>query len=137
MQKNTFSMNVSDMSEDELDEAVSDALHDIVKTADLWEEKKAFHKEVTNALFDLLNERDLTIFDVQIKRDEKVCPILDEPMRDIPEGKLLEGPIDVEKVKICNVRVKDTAGNFELLYEREFKKDIKLTLYTQRKRIKM
>ncbi len=137
MEKNTFSMNVTNMSDEELDEAVSNALHDITKNTDLWREKKSFHKEVTQALFDILNQRDLTIFDVLIKRDEKVCEILDEPMEDIPEGKLLEGSIDTEKVRICNLRAKDEAGHFELLYEREFKKDIQLTLYTQRERIRL
>lgn len=137
MEKNTFSMNVTDMSDDELNEAVSNALHGIIRDTDLWQEKKSFHKEVTHALFDILNKRDLTIFDVMIKRDEKICEILDQPMKDIPEGKLLEGPIDTEKVKICNLRAKDPGGTFELLYEREFKKDIQLTLYTQRKRIRM
>ena len=137
MEKNMFSMNISDMSDDELDEAVSNALHDIIRKTDLWQEKKSFHKEVTQALFDVLNERDLTIFDVTIKREEKVSEILDEPMKDIPEGKLLEGPIDTEKVRIFNLRAKDAEGQFELLYEREFKKDIQLTLYTQRKRIRM
>lgn len=137
MEKNTFSMNVTDMSDDELDEAVSNALHDIIRDTDLWQEKKSFHKEVTQALFEILSQRDLTIFDVMIKRDEKVCEILDEPMKDIPEGKLLEGPIDTEKVRICSLRAKDQRGHFELLYEREFKKDVQLTLYTQRKRIRM
>ncbi len=135
--KNTFSMNVTDMSDDELDEAVSNALHGIIRDTDLWQEKKSFHREVTQALFEILSQRDLTIFDVMIKRDEKVCEILDEPMKDIPEGKLLEGPIDTEKVRICNLRAKDPGGHFELLYEREFKKDVQLTLYTQRKRIRM
>ena len=137
MGKNTFSMNVSDMSEDELDEAVANALHDIIKDTDLWQEKKSFHKETTQALFDILNKRDLTIFDVVIERDEKVGEILDEPMKDISEGKVLEGPIDTEKVRVRNLRAKDAEGNFELLYEREFKKNIQLTLYTQRKRIRM
>ncbi len=137
MEKNTFSMNVTNMSDEELDEAVSNVLHDITKDTDLWREKKSFHKEVTQALFDILNQRDLTIFDVLIKRDEKVCEILDEPMKDIPEGKLLEGSIDTEKVRICNLRAKDEAGHFELLYEREFKKDIQLTLYTQRERVRL
>lgn len=137
MVKNTFSMNVTDMSDDELDEAVSNALHDIIRNTDLWQEKKSFHKEVTQALFDVLNERDLSIFDVMIKREEKVSEILDEPMKDIPEGKLLEGPIDTEKVRIFNLRAKDAEGHFELLYKREFKKDIQLTLYTERKRIRM
>src|SRR5674476_989105 len=76
MQKKTFSMNVSDMSEGEIDEAVSDALLGIVKSIDLWKEKKSFHQEVTDALFDILRRRDLTIFDVLIKRDEKVCDCL-------------------------------------------------------------
>ncbi len=137
MGKNTFSMNVSEMSEDELDEAVANALHDIIKDTDLWQEKKSFHKETTQALFDILNKRDLTIFDVVIERDEKVGEILDEPMKDTSEGKVLEGPIDTEKVRVRNLRAKDAEGNFELLYEREFKKNIQLTLYTQRKRIRM
>ncbi len=137
MEKNTFSMDVTGMSDDELDEAVSNALHDIIRSTDLWQEKKSFRKEVTQALFDILNKRDLTIFDVMVKRDEKVGEILDEPMKDIPEGKLLKGSIDTEKVRICNLRAKDPEGRFELLYEREFKKDIQLTLYTQRTRIKM
>ncbi len=135
--KNSFSMNVTDMSDDEIGEAVSNALHDIIRDTDLWQEKKSFHKEVTQALFDILNARDLTIFDVVVKRDEKVGEILDEPMKDVPEGKLLEGAIDTEKVRICNLRAKDREGRFELLYEGEFKKDIQLTLYTQRKRIRM
>ena len=137
MEKDTFSMNVTDMSDEELDEAVSNALRDIIRDTDLWQEKKPFHTEITRDLFNLLNQRDLTIFDVMIKRDEKVCEILDEPMRDIPEGKLLEGPIDTEKVRICNLRAKDAEGQFELLYEREFKKNVHLTLYTHRKRIRM
>ncbi len=66
MEKNTFSMNVTDMSDEELDEAVSNALHDIIRNTDLWQEKKSFHTEITRALFDLLNQRDLTIFDVMI-----------------------------------------------------------------------
>ncbi len=135
MEKDTFSMNVTNMSDEELDEAVSNALHAIIKDTDLWREKKSFHKAVTQALFDILNQRDLTIFDVLIERDEKVCEILDEPMKDIPEGKLLKGPIDTETVRISNLRAKDAQGNFERLYEREFKKDIQLTLYTQRERI--
>ena len=53
MQHKTYSMNVSDMSEDEIDEAVSDALHGIVTAMDMWQEKKSFHQEVTDALFDL------------------------------------------------------------------------------------
>ncbi len=137
MKKNTFSMNVTNMSDEELDEAVSSALHGIIRDTDLWQEKKSFHKEVTQALFDILGQRDLTIFDVLIKRDERVCEILDRPMKDIPEGKLLEGPIDTETVRICNLRAKDAEGHFELLYEREFKKDIQLTLYTQRERIRL
>ncbi len=137
MGKNTFSMNVTDMSDDELDEAVSNALHDIIRDTDLWGEKKPFHKEVTQALFDILDKRDLTIFDVTIKRDEKVGGILDEPMTDIPEGKLLKGSIDTERVRICNLRAKDEGGQFELLYEQEYNKNIQLTLYTQRKRIRM
>lgn len=137
MQNKTFSMNVSDMKEDEIDEAVSDALQGIVKAIDLWKEKKSFHQVVTNALFDILRSHDLTIFDVQIKRNEKVCEILDAPKKDIAEGKVLEGSIDTETVKIYNLRSKDPNGNFELLYEDEFRKDIQMTLYTQRKRIKM
>jgi len=137
MQDKPYSMNVSDMSEDEIDEAVSDALHGIVKATDFWKEKKSFHQEVTDALFDVLRRRDLTIFDVMIKREEKVCEILDAPKRDIPEGKVLEGSIDAETVKIYNLRSKDFNGNFELLYEDEFRKDIQMTLYTKRKRIKM
>jgi hypothetical protein len=130
-------MNVSDMSEDEIDEAVSDALHGIVKAMNLWQEKKPFHKKVTEALFDILKQNDLTIFDVLIKRDEKVCEILDEPPKDIPEGKMLEGSIDTETVKVYNLRSKDPNGDFELLYDNEFRKDIQMTLYTERKRIKM
>jgi hypothetical protein len=137
MQEKTYSMNVSDMRDDEIDEAVSDALHGIVKATDLWKEKKAFHQEVTDALFDILRRRDLTVFDVLIKRDEKVCEILDAPKKDIPEGKVLEGSIDTETVKIYNLRSKDPNGNFELLYEDEFRKDIQMTLHTKRKRIKM
>ncbi|MGZ7134071.1 MAG: hypothetical protein ACXVH4_05045 [Halobacteriota archaeon] len=130
-------MNVSDMTEDEIDEAVSDALHGIVKAMDLWQEKKYFRQEVTNALFNILKRRDLTIFDVLIKRDEKICEILDEPTKDIPEGRVLEGPIDTETVKVYNLRSKDPDGNFELLYDDEFRKNIHMTLYTKQKRIKM
>ena len=130
-------MNVSDMSEDEVEEAVSDALHGIVKAINLWQEKKPFHKKVTEALFDILKQKDLSIFDVLIKREEKVCEILDEPKKDIPEGKMLEGSIDTETVNVYNLRSKDPDGNFELLYHNEFRKDIQMTLYTERKRIKM
>jgi len=137
MSNKSYSMNVSDMSEDEVDKAVSDALHGIVKAMNLWQEKKSFHKNVTDALFDILKQKDLTIFDVLIKRDEKVCEILDEPTKDIPEGKMLEGSIDTETVKVYNLRSKDPNGNFELLYDNEFRKDIQMTLYTERKRIKM
>jgi len=137
MQKKTFSMNVSDMNEDEIDEAVSDALLGIVKAIDLWKEKKSFHQVVTDALFNILRRRDLTIFDVLIKRDEKVCEILDASKKDIAEGKVLEGSIDTETVKIYNLRSKDPNGDFELLYEDDFREDIQLTLYTKRKRIKM
>lgn len=137
MQGKTYSMNVSDMTEDEIDEAVSDALHGIVQAMDLWQEKKSFRQEVTDALFDMLKSRNLTIFDVLIKRDEKVCEILDEQTKDIPGGKVLEGSIDSETVKVYNLRSKDPAGNFELLYNNEFKKNIQMTLYTDRKRVKM
>ena len=137
MQNKTYSMNVSDMNEDEIDEAVSEALHGIVKATDLWQEKKPFHQKITDTLFDILRRKDLTIFDVLIKRDEQVCEILDEPKKDFPEGKILEGSIDTETVKIYNLRSKDTEDNFELLYEDEFRKDIQMTLYTDRKRIKM
>lgn len=130
-------MNVSDMTEDEIDEAVSDALHGIVLAMDLWQEKRSFRLEVTDALFDILKRRDLTIFDVLVKRDEKVCEILDEPMKDIPEGRVLEGSIDTETVKVYNLRSKDPDGNFELLYDNEFRKNIQMTLNTERKRIKM
>ena len=137
MEHTTYSMNVSDMSEDEIDEAVSDALHGIVTATDIWQEKKSFRQEVTDALFDLLKRRDLTIFDVLIERDEKVCEIMDEPTKDVPEGRMLEGSIDTETVKIYNLRSKDTEGNFELLYDNEFTKTIQMTLYTKRKRVKM
>jgi hypothetical protein len=137
MQNKTYSMNVSDMDEDEIDEAVSEALHGIVKATDLWREKKSFHQKITDALFDILKRKDLTIFDVLIKRDEKVCEILDEPKKDIAEGKILEGAIDTEVVKIYNLRSKDADDNFELLYEDEFRRDIQMTLYKDRKRIKM
>jgi hypothetical protein len=130
-------MNVSDMSEDEIDEAVSDALQGIVTAMDMWQEKKSFRQEVTDALFDLLKRKDLTIFDVLIERDEKVCEILGEPMKYIPEGKILEGSIDTETVKVYNIRSKDADGNFELLYNNEFTKIIQMTLYTKRKRVKM
>jgi len=130
-------MNVSDMSVDEIDEAVSDALQGIVTAMDMRQEKKSFRQEVTDALFDLLKRRDLTIFDVLIERDEKVCEILGEPTKDIPEGKMLEGSIDTETVKVYNLRSKDTDGNFELLYNNEFTKTIQMTLYTKRKRVKM
>jgi len=137
MQGKTYLMNVSDMTEDEIDEAVSDALHGIVLAMDLWQEKRSFRLEVTDALFDILKRRDLTIFDVLVKRDEKVCEILDEPMKDIPEGRVLEGSIDTETVKVYNLRSKDPDGNFELLYDNEFRKNIQMTLNTERKRIKM
>ena len=137
MQHKTYSMNVSDMSEDEIDEAVSDALHGIVTAMDLWQEKKSFRQEVTDALFDMLKRRDLTIFDVLIKRDEKVCEILDAPMKDITEGRLLEGSIDTEAVRVYNLRSRDPDGNFELLYDNTFTKNIQMTLYTKRKRVKM
>ena len=137
MEQTTYSMNVSDMSVDEIDEAVSDALQGIVTAMDMRQEKKSFRQEVTDALFDLLKRRDLTIFDVLIERDEKVCEILGEPMKDIPEGKMLEGSIDTETVKVYNLRSKDTDGNFELLYNNEFTKTIQMTLYTKRKRVKM
>jgi hypothetical protein len=137
MEQTTYSMNVSDMSVDEIDEAVSDALQGIVTAMDMRQEKKSFRQEVTDALFDLLKRRDLTIFDVLIERDEKVCEILGEPTKDIPEGKMLEGSIDTETVKVYNLRSKDTDGNFELLYNNEFTKTIQMTLYTKRKRVKM
>lgn len=137
MQGKTYSMNVSDMTEDEIDESVSDALHGIIKATDLWQEKKSFRQEVTDALFGILKRRDLTIFDVLINRDEKVCEILDEPTKDIPEGRVLEGSIDTEMVKVYNLRSKDPDGNFELLYDNEFRKNIQMTLYTKQKRIKM
>jgi hypothetical protein len=137
MEHTTYSMNVSDMSEDEIDKAVSDALQGIVTAMDMWQEKKSFRQEVTDALFDLLKRKDLTIFDVLIERDEKVCEILGEPMKDIPAGKILEGPIDTETVKVYNLRSKDADGNFELLYNNEFTKTIQMTLYTKRKRVKM
>jgi hypothetical protein len=137
MQHKTYSMNVSDMNEDEIDEAVADALHGIVAAMDLWQEKKSFHQDVTDALFDIMSRRDLTIFDVLIKRDEKVCEILDAPMKDIPEGRLLEGSIDTEVVRIYNLRSKDPDGNFELLYDNTFTKSVQMTLYTKRKRVKM
>jgi len=57
MQNQTYSMNVSDMSEDEVDEAVSEALHGIIKAMDLWKEKKSFHQKVTDALFTILNAK--------------------------------------------------------------------------------
>jgi hypothetical protein len=137
MEQTTYSMNVSDMSVDEIDEAVSDALQGIVTAMDMRQEKKSFRQEVTDALFDLLKRRGLTIFDVLIERDEKVCEILGEPTKDIPEGKMLEGSIDTETVKVYNLRSKDTDGNFELLYNSEFTKTIQMTLYTKRKRVKM
>ena len=137
MQDKTYSMNVSDMSEHEAEEAVSEALHGIVKATDLWEEKKPFHKKATEALFDILKQKDLTIFDVLIKRDEKVCEILDEPKKDIPEGKMLEGSIDREMVNVYNLRSKSRNGNLELLYSDEFRKNIKMTLYTERKKMQM
>jgi hypothetical protein len=137
MEQTTYSMNVSDMGEDEIEEAVSDALQGIVTAMDMRQEKKSFRQEVTDALFDLLKRRDLTIFDVLIERDEKVCEILGEPMKDIPEGKMLEGSIDTETVKVYNLRSKGIDGNFELLYNNEFTKTIQMTLYTKRKRVKM
>lgn len=137
MQNQTYSMLVSDISEDEIDEAVSEALHGIIKAMDLWKEKKSFHQKVADALFTILKRKDPTIFDVLIKRDEKVCEILDEPTKDVPGGKVLGGSIDTETIKIYNLQSKDLDGNFELLYEDEFRKDIQMTLYTERKRIKM
>lgn len=130
-------MNVSDMREDEIDEAVSEALLGIVTAMDLWKEKKSFHQKVTDALFVILKRKDLTIFDVLIKREEKICEILDAPKKDISEGEVLEGSIDTETVKIYNIRSKDANGNFELLYKDEFRKDIQMTIYTKRKKIKM
>ncbi|MGZ4945591.1 MAG: hypothetical protein ACXV5N_04205 [Halobacteriota archaeon] len=137
MEHSKYSMNVSDMNEDEIDKAVSDALQGIVTAMDMRREKKLFRQEVTDALFDLLKRRDLTIFDVLIEREEKVCEILGEPMKDIPEGKMLEGSIDTEAVKVYNLCSKDTDGNFELLYTNEFTKNIQMTLYTKRQRLKM
>jgi hypothetical protein len=137
MRDKTYSMNVSDMTDDEIDEAVSEALHGIVKATDLQKEKRSFHQQVTDTLFDILKRNDLTIFDVLVKRDEKICEILEEPKKDVTEGKALEGSIDTETVKIYNLRSKDPNGNFELLYEDEFRNDIQMILFTKRKRIKM
>ena len=50
---------------------------------------------------------------------------------------MLEGSIDSETVKVYNLRSKDPDGNFELLYDNEFRKNIQMTLYTDRKRVKM
>lgn len=133
----TYSINVSDMREDEIDVAVSEALHGIVKAIDLWKEKKSFHQEVTDALFAILKRNNLTIFDVLIRRDEKICEILGAPKKDFSEGEVLEGSIDTETVKIYTIRSKDADGNFELLYKDEFRKDIQMTIYTKRKRVKM
>jgi hypothetical protein len=132
MQEKTHSMNITGMTDEEIDEALSKALNAIVKGTDLWKEKQQFHKEVTEALISTLRENKLTIFDVWIKREDNICEIIDVPTKVVEGGLLLEGPIDVEVVKIYNLRSKDSNGNYELLYENEYTKDLKIMLYSDR-----
>jgi len=136
MQEKTYSMNIAGMTDEEIDEALSTSLNAIVKGTDLWKEKQPFHKEVTEALISILRENKLTIFDVWIKREDNICEIIDLPTKVVEGGQLLEGPIDIEVVKIYNLRSKDVEGNYELLYENEYKKDIKIMLYSERTTIK-
>lgn len=136
MHEKTYSMNISDMTDDEINEALSKSLNAIVKGMDLWKEKQQFHKEVTEAFISILREKDLTIFDVLVKREDNICEIIDMPTKAVEGGRLLEGPIDTEVVKIYNLRSKDGEGNYELLYENEYKKDIKIMLYSERTTIK-
>jgi len=136
MQEKTYSMNIAGMTDEEIDEALSTSLNAIVKGTDLWKEKQPFHKEVTEALISILRENKLTIFDVWIKREDNICEIIDLPTKVVEGGQLLEGPIDIEVVKIYNLRSKDSSGNYKLLYENEFKKDVKIMLYSDRTMIK-
>ena len=136
MQEKTYSMNIAGMTDEEIDEALSTSLNAIVKGTDLWKEKQPFHKEVTEALISILRENKLTIFDVWIKREDNICEIIDLPTKVVEGGRLLEGPIDIEVVKIYNLRSKDSSGNYKLLYEKEFKKDVKIMLYSDRTMIK-
>ncbi len=136
MQEKTYSMNISGMTEEEINEAISKSLNAIVKGMDLWKEKKQFHKEVTEAFIDILRKGDLTIFDVLVKREDNVCEVIDRPAKAVEGGQLLDGPIDREVVRIYNLRSKDSEGNYELLYENEYKKDIKIMLHSDRTTIK-
>ena len=136
MQEKTYSMNIAGMTDEEIDEALSQSLNAIVKGTDLWKEKKQFHKEVTEALINILRENKLTIFDVWIKREDSICEVADMPTKVVEGGQLLEGPIDIEVVKIYNLRSKDNNGNYELLYENEYQKDVKIMLYSDRTMIK-
>jgi hypothetical protein len=136
MQEKIYSMNISGMTEEEINEALSKSLNAIVKGMDLWKEKQQFHKEVTEAFIDILQKRELTIFDVLVKREDNICEIIDMPTKAVEGGQLLEGPIDTEVVRIYNLRSKDAEGNYELLYENEYKKDIKIMLHSERTTIK-
>jgi hypothetical protein len=136
MQEKTYSMNISGMTDEEINEALSQSLNAIVKGMDLWQEKLQFHKEVTEAFIDILTKKDLTIFDVLVKREDNICEIIDMPKKVVEGGQLLEGPIDTEVVKIYNLRAKNTEGNYDLLYENEYKKNIKIMLYSERKTIR-
>jgi hypothetical protein len=136
MQEKTYSMNISGMTEEEINEALSQSLNAIVKGIDLWKEKQQFHKEVTEAFIDILRKRKLTIFDVLVKREDNICEIIDMSAKVVEGGQLLEGPIDTEVVRIYNLRSKDVEGNYELLYENEYKKDIKIMLHSERTTIK-
>jgi hypothetical protein len=136
MQEKTYSMNTSGMTDEEIDEALSQSLNAIVKGTDLWKEKQQFHREVTEALINILRENELTIFDVWIKREDSICEVADMPTKVVEGGQLLEGPIDIEVVKIYNLRSKDSNGNYELLYENEYQKDVKIMLYSDRTMIK-
>ncbi len=136
MQEKTYSMNISGMTDEELNEALSKSLNAIVKGMDLWKEKQQFHKEVTEAFIDILRKKELTIFDVLVKREDNICEIIDMPTKVVEGGQLLEGSIDTEVVKIYNLRSKDIDGNYELLYENEYKKNIKIMLYSERTTIR-
>ena len=136
MQEKTYSMNIAGMTDEEIDEALSQSLNAIVKGTDLWKEKRQFHKEVTEALINILRENKLTIFDVWIKREDSICEVADMPTKVVEGGQLLEGPIDIEVVKIYNLRSKDNNGNYELLYENEYQKDVKIMLYSDRTMIR-
>jgi hypothetical protein len=136
MEEKTYSMNIAGMTDEEIDEALSQSLNAIVKGTDLWKEKQQFHEEVTEALISILKENKLTIFDVLIKREDRICEIIDMPPKVVEGGQLLEGPIDIEVVKIYNLRSKDSNGNCELLYENEYKKDLKIMMYSDRTTIR-